>query len=128
MEEIISFTLLVMIIMFLILSLFNLIQGTECIIIPHGCKNPHGIKATKDDEIDINDAVDLVLYAFENGEQGDLFVQKAPAATIETLAKAVLELKNSNVGYTVIGTRHGEKLYETFKLFSEIPKCFAVSK
>ena len=60
----------------------------------------------------LNDAVDLVLYAFENGEQGDLFVQKAPAATIETLAKAVLELKNSNVGYTIIGTRHGEKLYE----------------
>ena len=60
----------------------------------------------------LNDAVDLVLYAFENGEQGDLFVQKAPAATIETLAQAVLELKDSNVGYTVIGTRHGEKLYE----------------
>lgn len=60
----------------------------------------------------LNDAVDLVLFAFEHGEQGDLFVQKAPAATIETLAKAVLELKNSNVGYKVIGSRHGEKLYE----------------
>ena len=60
----------------------------------------------------LNDAVDLVLYAFEHGEQGDLFVQKAPAATIETLAKAVLELKGSNVGYKIIGTRHGEKLYE----------------
>lgn len=60
----------------------------------------------------LNDAVDLVLYAFEHGEQGDLFVQKAPAATIETLAKAVLELKQSNVGYKIIGTRHGEKLYE----------------
>ncbi len=58
------------------------------------------------------DAVDLVMYAFEHGEQGDLFVQKAPAATIETLAKAVLELKHSDVGYKVIGTRHGEKLYE----------------
>ena len=60
----------------------------------------------------LNDAVDLVLFAFENGRQGDLFVQKAPAATIETLAKAVLELKKSNVGYKVIGPRHGEKLYE----------------
>ncbi len=60
----------------------------------------------------LNDAVDLVLFAFENGEQGDLFVQKAPAATIETLAKAILELKESNVGYRIIGPRHGEKLYE----------------
>ena len=60
----------------------------------------------------LEDAVDLVLYAFEHGEQGDLFVQKAPAATIDTLAKAVLELKNSDVGISYIGTRHGEKLYE----------------
>lgn len=60
----------------------------------------------------LNDAVELVLFAFENGEQGDLFVQKAPAATIETLAKAVLSLKQSNVGYKIIGPRHGEKLYE----------------
>ncbi|MBP3890762.1 MAG: SDR family NAD(P)-dependent oxidoreductase [Solobacterium sp.] len=60
----------------------------------------------------LEDAVDLVLYAFENGKQGDLFVQKAPAATIETLAKAILDLKKSNVGIQYIGTRHGEKLYE----------------
>ena len=60
----------------------------------------------------LEDAVDLVLYAFEHGEQGDLFVQKAPAATIETLAKAVKNLKNSNVPINCIGTRHGEKLYE----------------
>lgn len=68
----------------------------------------------------LNDAVDLVLYAFEHGEQGDLFVQKAPAATIETLAKAVLELKGSGVGYTCIGTRHGEKLYETLVTAEEM--------
>ena len=61
----------------------------------------------------LEDAVDLVLYAFEHGEQGDLFVQKAPAATIETLAQAVLELKDADSGVTTIGTRHGEKLYET---------------
>ena len=60
----------------------------------------------------LEDAVDLVLYAFEHGEQGDLFVQKAPAATIDTLAKAVKELKNSDVPINCIGTRHGEKLYE----------------
>lgn len=68
----------------------------------------------------LNDAVDLVLYAFEHGDQGDLFVQKAPAATIETLAQAVLELKNSEVGYSVIGTRHGEKLYETLVTAEEM--------
>ncbi len=60
----------------------------------------------------LEDAVDLVLYAFEHGEQGDLFVQKAPAATIETLAKAVKNLKNSDLPINCIGTRHGEKLYE----------------
>ena len=60
----------------------------------------------------LEDAVDLVLYAFEHGEQGDLFVQKAPAATIDTLAKAVKELKHSDVPINCIGTRHGEKLYE----------------
>lgn len=60
----------------------------------------------------LEDAVELVLYAFENGRQGDLFVQKAPAATIEVLAKAIKELKNSVVKLQSIGTRHGEKLYE----------------
>lgn len=68
----------------------------------------------------LEDAVDLVLYAFEHGEQGDLFVQKAPAATIETLAKAVLELKGSDIGYQIIGTRHGEKLYEVLVTTEEM--------
>jgi UDP-glucose 4-epimerase len=61
----------------------------------------------------LEDAVDLVLYAFENGKQGDLFVQKAPGATIETLAKALLELYNAGNEIKEIGTRHGEKVYET---------------
>lgn len=61
----------------------------------------------------LDDAVDLVVYAFEHGEQGDLFVQKAPAATIDTLAKAVCELKCPDAKIKYIGTRHGEKLYET---------------
>ena len=60
----------------------------------------------------LEDAVDLVIYAFEHGNQGDLFVQKAPAATIGVLAQAVKELKNSDVPINCIGTRHGEKLYE----------------
>ncbi len=68
----------------------------------------------------LEDAVDLVLYAFEHGEQGDLFVQKAPAATIETLAEAVLELKQSDVGVTNIGTRHGEKLFEVLVTAEEM--------
>jgi UDP-glucose 4-epimerase len=61
----------------------------------------------------LNEAVDLVLFAFENGNQGDLFVNKAPAATIGDLALAVKELSSGESDINVIGTRHGEKLYET---------------
>ena len=60
----------------------------------------------------LNDAVDLVIYAFEHGKQGDLFVQKAPAATIETLAQAVCKMENVEENIKHKGTRHGEKLYE----------------
>ena len=68
----------------------------------------------------LDDAVDLVLYAFEHGEQGDLFVQKAPAATIGTLAQAILELKGSKDEINVIGTRHGEKLFEVLVTAEEM--------
>ena len=61
----------------------------------------------------LDEAVDLVLFAFENGTSGDILVQKAPACTIETLAKAVAELFNKNTEIKVIGIRHGEKMYET---------------
>jgi UDP-glucose 4-epimerase len=61
----------------------------------------------------LEDAVDLVLYAFEHANQGDLFVQKAPSATVGTLAKALIDLYKSSSKIKVIGTRHGEKLYET---------------
>jgi UDP-N-acetylglucosamine 4,6-dehydratase/5-epimerase len=61
----------------------------------------------------LEDAVDLVLYAFENGNQGDIFVQKSPGATVETLAKALIELYQGDNEVKIIGTRHGEKLYET---------------
>jgi len=60
----------------------------------------------------LEDAVDLVIYAFEHGKQGDLFVQKAPAATIDVLAQAIKELMHSDASIKNIGTRHGEKLYE----------------
>ncbi|NMA05546.1 MAG: polysaccharide biosynthesis protein [Acholeplasmataceae bacterium] len=71
----------------------------------------------------LEDAVDLVLYAFKHGNQGDLFVQKAPAATIDVLAKAVLELKGSKTAPVYIGTRHGEKLYEVLVTQEEMVKA-----
>lgn len=61
----------------------------------------------------LDDAVDLVLYAFEHGHGGDLFVQKAPAATLTTLATALKELYQADTVVRTIGTRHGEKLYES---------------
>lgn len=60
----------------------------------------------------LEEAVELVIFAFENGEQGDLFVKKAPAATLKTLADAIVELKNSSSEQKIIGIRHGEKQYE----------------
>ena len=61
----------------------------------------------------LEDAVDLVIYAFNNARQGDIFVQKAPASTIMDLALALKELLKAENPVKVIGTRHGEKLYET---------------
>lgn len=61
----------------------------------------------------LEDAVDLVLFAFNNGNQGDIFVQKSPAATINVLAEALMQLYDKRVDVKTIGTRHGEKLYET---------------
>jgi len=71
----------------------------------------------------LNDAVDLVLFAFENGNQGDLFVNKAPAATIGDLANAVKQLAKVDNEINVIGTRHGEKLYETLCTREEMVKA-----
>jgi UDP-N-acetylglucosamine 4,6-dehydratase len=61
----------------------------------------------------LDDAVDLVLYAFENGKPGDIFVQKSPASTIGDIANALLKIYKSKVDIKIIGTRHAEKLYET---------------
>lgn len=71
----------------------------------------------------LEDAVDLVLFAFTNGNHGDMFVQKAPAATIDVLAKALKELYEVHNPIKIIGTRHGEKLYETLVSREEMLKA-----
>ena len=71
----------------------------------------------------LDNAVDLVLYAFEHGHNGDLFVQKAPAATLDVLAEALKQLYKTDMEVKVIGTRHGEKLYETLVTREEMAKA-----
>ncbi len=71
----------------------------------------------------IDDAVDLVMYAFEHGSPGDIFVQKAPAATIETLAMALKKIFDSKSDIRTIGTRHGEKRYETLLNRAEMSRA-----
>ncbi len=71
----------------------------------------------------LEDAVDLVMFAFENGNSGDIFVHKAPAATIDVLAQALIELYSSKSKIKYIGTRHGEKIYETLVNREEMAKA-----
>ena len=71
----------------------------------------------------LDDAVKLVLFAFENGNSGDLFVNKAPASTVKTLANAIIQLSGKKVDIKNIGTRHGEKLYETLCTREEMIKA-----
>ncbi|HEY8159931.1 MAG TPA: polysaccharide biosynthesis protein [Methylobacter sp.] len=71
----------------------------------------------------LEDSVDLVLYAFQHGEQGDIFVQKAPASTVADLAQALKELFKKDNSVRVIGTRHGEKLYESLISREEMAKA-----
>jgi UDP-N-acetylglucosamine 4,6-dehydratase/5-epimerase len=71
----------------------------------------------------LEDAVELVLYAFKHGSNGDIFVQKSPAATIADLAQALKEMYKSDVPVNIIGTRHGEKLYETLVNREEMAKA-----
>jgi UDP-N-acetylglucosamine 4,6-dehydratase len=70
----------------------------------------------------LGDAVDLVVFAFQHGNQGDLFVQKAPAATIETLASAIKTYKKTDAETMIIGTRHGEKAHEVLVTSEEMSK------
>jgi UDP-glucose 4-epimerase len=71
----------------------------------------------------LESAIELVLFAFENGSNGDIFVQKAPAATIEVLAMALLEIYQVSNPIRIIGTRHGEKVYETLVTREEMAKA-----
>ncbi len=71
----------------------------------------------------LDDAVDLVLYAFQNGRQGDIFVQKSPAATVENVAIALREIFSADNPIKIIGTRHGEKVYETLVNKEEMVKA-----
>jgi len=71
----------------------------------------------------LDESVDLVMHAFKYANQGDIFVQQAPASTIQDLAQALKELFNSNAGIKVIGTRHGEKLYESLLSREEMAKA-----
>ncbi|MDQ6964361.1 MAG: polysaccharide biosynthesis protein [Mariprofundales bacterium] len=71
----------------------------------------------------LQDSVDLVLYAFSNANQGDIFVQKSPASTVGDLALAIKELFGSNAAIKIIGTRHGEKLYESLISREEMAKA-----
>lgn len=76
----------------------------------------------------LEDSVDLVLHAFEHGQQGDIFVQKAPASTVEDLAIAIGELLELPYSTKIIGTRHGEKLYETLVSREEMAKAEDMGK
>jgi UDP-N-acetylglucosamine 4,6-dehydratase/5-epimerase len=78
--------------------------------------------------MNLDEAVDLVLFAFQHAEQGDLFVQKAPAATIQTLAEALKKLFESNSAIKIIGTRHGEKAHETLLTKEEKAKSTDMGK
>lgn len=71
----------------------------------------------------LDDAVDLVIYAFQHGGNGDLFVQKAPAVTLKVLSEALINLLHSDSKVQVIGTRHGEKLYESLVTREEMAKA-----
>ena len=75
----------------------------------------------------LEESVDLVIYAFQHGQQGDIFVQKAPASTVGDLAQAIKELFSSDVPVRVIGTRHGEKLYESLLSREEMARADDVS-
>jgi UDP-N-acetylglucosamine 4,6-dehydratase/5-epimerase len=86
---------------------------------PLGITDPHMTRFL----MSLEDSVDLVLHAFENGTQGDIFVQKAPACTIGELAVALSELFDVRLNTKIIGTRHGEKLYESLVSREEMAKA-----
>jgi UDP-glucose 4-epimerase len=76
----------------------------------------------------LEDAVDLVLYAFSHGYNGDLFIQKAPAATLKIVSEALKALYHADIPIQIIGTRHGEKLYESLVTREEMAKAIDIDK
>jgi len=78
--------------------------------------------------MNLEEAVDLVLYAFENAKNGEIYVQKSPAASIDTVAKALINIYNSSSKIKYIGIRHGEKMYETLVTKEEMLKAVDIGK
>lgn len=112
------------------LTRYGNVMGSRGSVIPlflNQIKNKEAITVTDPKMtrflMSLNEAVELVLFAFEYGNQGDLFVNKAPAGTIGDLAQALKELCNVNNEIKIIGTRHGEKLYETLCTREEMMKA-----
>lgn len=112
------------------LTRYGNVMASRGSVIPHFIDQiKRGIPLTVTDPnmtrylMSLDEAVDLVLFAFKNGEQGDLFVQKSPASTIGDLALAIKELFNAPNPIQIIGTRHGEKLYETLCTREEMAKA-----
>ncbi len=95
-------------------------------------KNGHSLTVTNPNMtrflMSLDEAIDLVLYAFKNGQAGDIFVQKSPASSIADLAQAIIELTNNQTEIKIIGTRHGEKLYETLLTKEEYNKAQDLGK
>ena len=111
------------------------------IMASRGSVIPHFLKLIKENKsitvtdpnmtrflMSVDEAVDLVFFAFKNAKRGDLFVQKSPASTINDLAIAIKEIFNSDSKIEVIGTRHGEKLYETLCTREEMFKAIDMKK
>ena len=114
----------------LCLTRYGNVMGSRGSVIPLFCDQiARGVPLTVTEPhmtrfmMTLEDAVELVLYAFEHGRQGDLFVQKAPAASLEVLARAVCELKNADSEIRTIGIRHGEKLYEVLVTSEEMVRA-----
>ncbi len=108
---------------------FGNVMGSRGSVIPlfiDQIKNKKDITITQPEMtrymMDLNHAVDLVLFAFKNGQNGDIFVQKSPAASIITLAKALIEIYGSKSKIKTIGIRHGEKMHETLLTREEMSK------
>ncbi len=105
-------------------------RGSVVPLFIHQIKNNQPITVTDPNMtrflMTLEEAVELVLFAFQNGQNGDLFVKKSPAATIETLSQAIKELYKSDVPVKIIGTRHAEKLYETLVNREDMAKAIDV--